>query len=159
MTIRFVVYGEAQPAGSKRAFVPKGWTRPVVTDANPKAKIWKEQIAREAARALKGEMLPDGPVRLEVLFYRVRPKGHFTAQGVLRGSAPSHPTTKPDTTKLLRGIEDALTGIAWRDDAQVCEQLARKEFGEPARVEIRMEPMRPAVQTSAKQLSLTGESA
>lgn len=148
-TIRFVVYGEAQPAGSKRAFVPKGWIRPVLTDANPKSKIWKEQVSREAARVAEGGLL-EGPLRLELAFYRPRPKGHFGKSGV-RPSAPTFPDTRPDTTKLVRGVEDALTGILWRDDSQVCEQLARKLYGEPSRVEVLIEEMTREVQTTAEQ--------
>jgi len=37
----FTVYGRPAPAGSKRAFTPKGWDRAIVVDANPKAKGWK----------------------------------------------------------------------------------------------------------------------
>lgn len=38
--------------------------------------------------------------------------------------------------KLARAAEDALTGILWRDDAQICDEVIRKRYGEPARVEI-----------------------
>ena len=82
-------------------------------------------------------LLPDSPLNLEVDFYVPRPKGHFGKRG-LRLSAPAFPTVKPDATKLLRAVEDALTGIVWRDDAQVVEQHVSKLYGEPARAEIRI---------------------
>lgn len=80
-----------------------------------------------------------GPLALAVVFYRPRPQGHFGSgrnSGRLRDSEPGYPTTKPDTTKLLRGVEDALTGILWRDDSLVCVQQAEKRYGEPARIEV-----------------------
>ena len=48
--------------------------------------------------------------------------------GTLKPSAPKHPIVKPDTTKLMRALEDALTGICWRDDTQVVIQTAHKAY-------------------------------
>ena len=139
MKYRLIVYGAAQPAGSKRAFYrPKLGVR--IVDANPKAKEWKERIASEAGRIANGLLI--GPLFLHITFFRTRPAGHYGTgrnSGVVKKSAPSHPVTKPDTTKLLRGAEDALTGILYRDDAQICQQIVSKEWGDPARVEIGVE--------------------
>lgn len=132
MSVSFVVYGIAQPAGSKRGFVKAG--RVVITDASAKSRPWKAQVSDAAAQASDGPLLA-GPLTLTVDFYLPRPKGHIGVKGV-RPSAPAYPIVKPDTTKLLRAVEDALTGIVWRDDAQVVEQTVRKMYGEPARAEI-----------------------
>jgi Holliday junction resolvase RusA-like endonuclease len=35
-------------------------------------------------------------------------------------------------------LEDALRGVVFKDDAQICETLARKRYGEPARVEVKV---------------------
>ena len=43
---------------------------------------------------------------------------------------------RPDATKLVRAVEDALTGLVWRDDAQVVIQTVRKRYGHPERAEI-----------------------
>jgi Holliday junction resolvase RusA-like endonuclease len=134
------VYGEAQPAGSKRALYHSGMRYPAVVDANPASKGWKNLVATEAAKAWDGPLL-DGPLALEVAFYRPRPAAHFGTgrnAGVVKTSAPAYPTSRPDVTKLLRGVEDALTGIVWRDDARVVRQRAEKFYGEPARVEIKV---------------------
>ena len=84
---------------------------------------------------MTGRPLLDGPLALEVVFTVPRPKGHFGVKG-LRPSAPPHPTVAPDTTKLLRAIEDAMEGIVYRNDAQIVEQVARKVYGEPASARI-----------------------
>ena len=39
-------------------------------------------------------------------------------------------------TKLVRAVEDALTGLVWRDDAQVVVQTVRKRYGHPERAEV-----------------------
>jgi Holliday junction resolvase RusA-like endonuclease len=136
MKIQFTVFGAAQPAGSKRAFHRPGMKFPVIVDANPKAKLWKESVAREAARAMNGASLLDGPLILTAVFYRARPKSHFGKRG-LRRSAPTYPTGRPDVLKLTRGLEDAMSKVVYRDDSQIVEHReVRKQFGEPERVEV-----------------------
>jgi len=73
-----------------------------------------------------------GPVRLSAIFHMPRPKGHYRTgkhASQLRPSAPEHPATKPDLLKLTRAIEDAMTGIVWRDDAQVVVEKLEKRYG------------------------------
>jgi Holliday junction resolvase RusA-like endonuclease len=38
------------------------------------------------------------------------------------------PVVMPDATKLLRGLEDALTGVVWHDDAQIVSQHVEKRY-------------------------------
>lgn len=150
--IGFTVYGKSEPAGSKTAYV-RG-NRAIVTDANKKSKPWKGVVAKTAAeaRAERGIPLMTGPVSLDVVFIRARPKGHYGTgrnAATIKPSAPEHPTTKPDATKLLRGVEDALTGILWQDDAQIVVQHVRKEYGDPERCEIFAREIEPATGVQA----------
>lgn len=136
--LRIVVYGETAPAGSKRIVPvgPKaGPQRLRSIDANRKAEPWKQLVAREAGRAMEGRALLRGPLSVTFTFFKRRPKGHHGKRGLLP-SAPAFPTTRPDVTKLVRGTEDALTGVVWHDDAQIVAPRAVKQFGEPERVEI-----------------------
>jgi crossover junction endodeoxyribonuclease RusA len=128
--LTFTVYGIAQPAGSKTVGRTKaGGT--FVRDSAKRGQPWRRQIAQVAGEAVNGAGLLDGPLELSVIFTVPRPKGHYGVRG-LKPSAPAHPTKRPDVTKLLRAIEDACTGIVWRDDAQIVHQHARKRYGEPA---------------------------
>jgi len=137
--LTFTVYGEAQPQGSARAFIPKGWKRPVITTANPALKSWRQLVAEQANVALERlppserSLLLDG-VRLSIAFYLPRPKS-------LPKKRTAH-TRKPDIDKLVRGMCDALTPILFRDDSQVCELVTAKYYareGDVPRVEIRVE--------------------
>lgn len=131
-TLSFFVPGKPQPAGSKRAFVLKGGAnkgRAIVTDANPKAKDWKADV--RAACTYEGQPM-ECPLQLRLVFYMLRPQSHYGTgknRHNLKPSAPHFPTTKPDTTKLVRGVEDALTAVVWRDDAQIVRQTALKLYG------------------------------
>jgi crossover junction endodeoxyribonuclease RusA len=134
--IVFTVFGNPQPGGSKTP-VRALDGRTFVRDSNKKAAPWKERVSQVAGEMMKGRSLYQGPLQLTVLFYVPRPKSHYGVKGQLK-SAPRYPTVRPDVTKLVRPLEDSLTGIVWRDDAQVVRQLAEKRYGEPARAEVRV---------------------
>lgn len=134
----FVVYGVAQPKGSARAFVPKGWKRAVVTSANPKNKGWQQLVAEAASRELSSTTwtTTDGPMRLMVAFYLPRPKS-------LPKSTTQH-LKKPDLDKLTRSVKDALTKVLWNDDSQVVQLKATKTYaavGESPRAVIVVTPL------------------
>lgn len=130
--IKFEVHGKPEPRGSKRAFLINGHVR--ITDANKNSAGWMQDVARAAIRAVieagKHKPVFAGPVALVVEFTLKRPKSHYRADGTLKPGAPLPHTVKPDATKLLRGIEDAMAGIMWHDDAQVAAQSVLKGYGD-----------------------------
>lgn len=135
--LQVTVYGTPQPAGSKKA-VPMG-KRWGVIDDNRKSRPWKDQVAQHAGIAMAGRDLFRGPLAVELTFHVRRPKGHFGSgrnAAVLKPSAPDHPTVKPDVLKLARGVEDALSGVVYGDDAQIVDERLRKVYGAPERVVI-----------------------
>jgi Holliday junction resolvase RusA-like endonuclease len=139
--IEFTVLGEAAPAGSKRAFQNKKTGALIVTDASKGSKPWQAEVRAAAAAHVNGGGLLTGPLRVEFTFYKPRPSGHYGTgrnAGTLKASAPPFPATRPDVLKLSRGVEDALTGVLWRDDAQIVSEQLEKRYGAPARCEIRI---------------------
>jgi len=128
-TVRLTVFGLPQPKGSTRAF--KCGPRIVVTSDNSSLAKWEAAIRTEAQRVVAEDpRLFDGPVALELIFALPRPAS------VSRRTRPL-PTTRPDLSKLIRAAEDPLTGVLWRDDAQVVSVYARKIYTDgPAKAEI-----------------------
>jgi len=137
--IAFTVYGVAEQMGSKRAFVPKGWSRPVITDSNRNLKSWQTLVAESAQHAIA--KLPEGHrtlfldgVRLTVAFYFPRPKS-------LPKKVTAH-LRAPDLDKVVRAVGDALSQVVFRDDRQVVDLVAMKRYaaeGDVPRVEVRVE--------------------
>lgn len=128
-TLSFTVVGVAQTQGSTRAFMPKGWTRPIITNDNPKTKGWRQTIAHVAALELQhaehaGRFFA-GPVEFEVVFYLPRPKTLLTKR-LAHVDVPH--TKKPDADKLARAAKDALSKVIWHDDSQVTDLIARKRY-------------------------------
>ena len=52
MTLTFTVAGIAKPQGSAKAFMPKGWTRPIITSDNKNLKAWRDLVASAASDAI-----------------------------------------------------------------------------------------------------------
>jgi len=86
-----------------------------------------------ASEAWEGREILSGPVKLSLCFNLPRPKNHYgTGKNiyVLKHSAPFFHTKTPDITKLIRAVEDALTGVVWRDDSQVYAQNTIKLYAD-----------------------------
>ena len=150
--ITFRVDGKPQPAGSKQSFVPlhKKTKQPFrrknggivvsTVDANKKSKGWKQLVAKAASEAYQGPLLT-GAIRLEVQFWIERPKCHYGTgrnASVLKASAPAFHLQAPDSTKYVRGLEDALKGIVWVDDCQVVRQSVAKDWGARPGADVRI---------------------
>jgi len=131
MLIEFEVHGKPQPQGSAKAFIPKGWNRAVITSDNKTLKPWRQDVSQVAQQAMRGASATESPVSVSVTFRFARPRS-------VKASV-AHKTTKPDVDKLLRSILDSMTGIVFRDDAQVVCLVGQKEFSavEGATVRVR----------------------
>ena len=126
MTISFTVHGTPQPQGSAKAFIPKGWKRAVITSDNKKLKPWRQDVAAMASEQMQLSVMHGHPLECAVAvtcrFFFPKPKS--TSKRITRK------ITKPDVDKLLRAALDSMTGIVFRDDAQVVESHIYKEFAQ-----------------------------
>lgn len=151
--IEFIAYGQAATAGSKIAHglrrkdgsvVCRANGSPLIVtrdDSGQRGKVWRSVVQDAARAAYSGELLT-GPLRLRVTFVVPRPKGHFGSgrnSTRVKSSAPARPLSKPDLLKLARAVEDGLTGVLYRDDSQIVEEVLDKWFGEPACAIVRLE--------------------
>ena len=128
MSLTIEVRGIPVPQGSMRAFVRGG--RAVITHNRPsKLDAWRNAIATEARAAMGAEPSWDGPVSVWIDFFLQRPAGHYGKRG-LKPSAPSRPFGNVgDVDKLARAALDAMTGVVFRDDAQVVSLSSEKYYG------------------------------
>jgi Holliday junction resolvase RusA-like endonuclease len=117
--VSFTVRGIAQPKGSTRAFIPKGWTRPIITSANPKGKGWQQLVA-EQAQTVAADGMFTGPVAVAIVFLLPRPKS--------LSKSIRHHVKKPDCDKLARNLLDSLSRVLYHDDACVTELRVRKLY-------------------------------
>jgi hypothetical protein len=129
--IKFFVPGLPITQGSKRAFVNKYTGRAQLVEDAARLKPWRACVSMAAAQALAKRPHFKGPVRIRLQFLFPRPKSHYGTgrnHNVLKATAPSWPTGKPDLDKLQRAVFDALTHVVWVDDSQVTEVFAMKRY-------------------------------
>ena len=128
--ISFRVYGQPRPGGSKKGFFNKGLGRVQIVDASKHVKTWKGEV-KDAAIDNAPEQLLDCPLRVVVTFFMPRPKAHYRTgkyAGELKDTAPYFHTKMPDALKLMRGTEDSLTGLIWKDDSLIYEEMITKVY-------------------------------
>lgn len=131
-TLIFRVIGVPKPGGSKRAFVIPNTNRAIITDACKQNKSWRQDVAYSALAArAENPVFFESAISVEFTFIFQRPKSHTTKSGGLRKGVSAHHISAPDTTKLVRSTEDALTGVAWKDDRLIVIQTAVKRYADP----------------------------
>lgn len=142
--ISFTVPGTPAPGGSKKAFVNPKTGKVVVTDDAKNNAGWRARVSVFARQAMGSKPPMEGPLHLFMLFTVRRPKSHYgtgrNSGRIKPQSAEARPTSKPDLTKLVRAAEDAMTGIVWRDDAQVVSQMLGKAYGDTEGLMVSVSP-------------------
>ena len=136
--IAFTVRGLPAPQGSKRLLPLRARRggRPIMVESSKRVPKWRAAVAAAAQAAI--DLLPADEQRrvvdavaVTLDFCMPRPKAHFGTgrnASLLRAGAPVEPIGKPDLDKLTRAVLDALTGVAWVDDAQVTDLVVAKRF-------------------------------
>lgn len=124
----FFVPGIPAPQGSKR-YLGKHGGKGITVESSKRVAPWRADV-RADAKQMFNEPLA-GPVEVQLVFVLPRPKSHYrTGQfsDLLRDAAPPSPAGKPDIDKLGRAALDAMTSVAWLDDAQVTKLTLIKVY-------------------------------
>jgi Holliday junction resolvase RusA-like endonuclease len=124
LTLR--IHGQPSPKGSKRALGRRRNGSTILVESCRTLAAWEASIAAEARAA--GADLLQGPIQIEALFLFARPASHLRRDGSLTPKAPRHHTSRPDLSKLQRGIEDPLSGVIYGDDSQIVAIVAQKRW-------------------------------
>lgn len=130
---QFTVFGLPATKGSSVSFLGKDGR--VVTKADCASLAAWSQAVGWAARAARVPMLDrETPVEIRAEFQFVRPNR----------SKRLVPTVRPDLDKVTRALLDALTGVAFVDDAQVVAIHVAKRYSDAARTDVTVEPIEGA---------------
>ena len=131
-SIAFEVPGDPVPQPRARISTRGGFGRAYTPGDHP---IHAYRAGIAAAARAAGATPVNTTVTLIVDLVFARPKSHFLKSG-LKATAPKLP--RPDCSNCLKGIEDALNGIAWVDDTQVAKVIVEKSWGTEARTTVRI---------------------
>lgn len=79
---------------------------------------YRAKVAARAHKAMAGRRLLVGAVELSAEFVFARPQSHYTSTGKITKSALLR-FPPLDVSKLVRAIEDAMSGVVYIDDRQI----------------------------------------
>ena len=106
---------------------------------------WKRYITISAKSQAPRRKLLTGPTSVKVEFVYEVPKSydkkfHIEVElGIVR-----YRIKQPDLTdNLMKGLIDALSGIAWESDKQICKVESRKVYGPRACIRLEAEEIDP----------------
>lgn len=114
--IKFTVYGEAV-AKARARVVRRG--NKTMSFTPSKTVKWEDAI-RDTALDYLPEKLFDGPLSLECIFYRMKPKS--------KSKKCLYPDTKPDLDNLCKSVTDALEGLIYTNDSRFVDKLLKKRY-------------------------------
>jgi Holliday junction resolvase RusA-like endonuclease len=125
--VTFVVLGNAATKGSTVSFMG---TRGIVTKTDSTTLApWTKAVAW-TAKAAHVRLAPrERAIHVAAVFQVTRPKN----------TTRRCPIVRPDIDKTTRALLDALTGVAYVDDAQVVRLDVEKVYGPDARTTVRIE--------------------
>jgi len=125
---------------------PKAQGRPRACASGKHARMYERKEDTQNKRTLEvvartdaPDELLGGPLRVDIKFFFPRPKGHYGTgrnSGQLKDWAPTWHVSRPDRDNLDKLVLDALTGVFWRDDNQVCAGEITKQYSDRPRTEI-----------------------
>ena len=127
--ISLTIYGHPVPKARARTVRTRGGRTVSYTPA--KTESWEDSIRAQALQSRPGRLL-DGPLALEATFYLLRPKS--------KPKRVLYPAWRPDLDNLVKSVKDALEGIIYTNDSRIVDEVARKRYGDPPRVEITIRP-------------------
>lgn len=130
--VKFTIYGEPKAKGRPR------FVRATGHAITPKDTVEYENLVRlEYLHQCKGHRFPDGTqLEMQVTAYYSIPKSASKRKRDMMLNHDLRPTKKPDSSNVLKAIEDALNTIAYKDDAQIVETRVSRYYGEQPKVEV-----------------------
>lgn len=131
--IHLVIPGEPVAQGRAR-FARHGST--VRTYDPLKSRGYKDYIRQVATHSTKQAL--DGQLVMMVDVFRLVPKSWSAVKRERALAGLIKPTIRPDCSNYLKGVEDALNGIAYVDDAKIVLVIVRKRYSLTPRLEVRI---------------------
>ena len=134
MQIEFTVPGE-----------PQGKARPRVTrygTYTPKKTVDYEKAIKNAFLSAGGRRT-ESPVKVSITAYYKIPKSASKAKTASMECGDILPTKKPDLDNIAKCVCDALNGVAYNDDAQVCWLKLSKKYSDDPKIEVTVREVIP----------------
>lgn len=132
MKVKFTVLGPPVGKGRPRFRNAGDFVRPYT----PKGTVSYENLVKLEYRRQCNDFRFDEktPVDMRIIAYYAIPKSASKKKKTLMLERKIRPIKKPDSSNVVKSIEDALNGIAYHDDAQIVDSQIRRFYSENPRV-------------------------
>lgn len=137
--ISFTVRGEPKAKGRPRYSIRKTKNgKSFATIRTPEDTVIYENLIRMEYERQCGDFIfeKDVPLKMHVLAYYAVPKSASKKKAKMMLSGDIRPMKKPDSTNVLKSIEDGLNRVAYYDDSQIVDSRISRFYSEAPRVEI-----------------------
>ena len=78
----------------------------------------------------------EGAIAMDIVAYMPIPKATSKTNLILMEKHIKLPTSRPDADNIIKGIADALNGIAYKDDSQIVDIRCRQFYSLTPRCEV-----------------------
>jgi Holliday junction resolvase RusA-like endonuclease len=136
--VRIVVAGEAVPLRAPQFHNIKTRDgRSFVSAYQPShVKKYQTHVRMKAEEVMREREPLTGPLVLVATFVMPVPKSFSKRRHGQALVGAERPITRPDCSNLLKALEDAMTGIVYRDDSQIVEVYVRKMYGDKPQMSV-----------------------
>ena len=136
--MKFTVYGKPVAKGRPRFSNRGGFVR----SYTPEATINYENLVKLSfIEQVEDKKKLEGMVFANIIAYFPIPKSTSKKNAELMRNGYIRHTKKCDCDNLAKSILDALNGIAYDDDSQICSLHVEKYYGDTPRVEVILKEM------------------
>lgn len=101
-----------------------------------KSRAYKQYVSLEASKQYHGDLIDKKPLSVHIAIYRPIQTSVSNIEHARRAQNIHRPIVKPDTSNYVKLIEDALTGVIWKDDNCIVDLSASKYYSDDPRIEV-----------------------
>ena len=133
--LNFVIPGSPIGQGRPKFSTINGHPKAYDPEKSRNYKAYVRMLATQAMKETGFEMI-DGPcaVLINAFFEVPKSKSKRFREAALKGT--ERPTKKPDADNIVKAIQDALNGLAYKDDAYIVHLTCQKFYSDNPRVEV-----------------------
>ena len=133
--LMFEILGSPIGQGRPKFSTINGHARAYDPEKSRNYKAYVKLLATQAMKEQCFEMI-EGPCSLDILAFFEVPKSKSKKFREAALSGLEYPTKKPDIDNIIKAIQDALNGLAYKDDALIVRLHTVKLYSEIPRVEV-----------------------
>ncbi|WP_179291091.1 RusA family crossover junction endodeoxyribonuclease [Levilactobacillus brevis] len=101
-----------------------------------KSRAYKQYVSLEVSKQYHGDLIDEKPLSVHIAIYRPIQTSVSNIEHARRAQNVHRPIVKPDTSNYVKLIEDALTGVIWKDDNCIVDLTASKYYSDNPRIEV-----------------------